>query len=103
MKLATVEKNFLSWTAMHIDFVMCKKTSDCNSRALLLIKAPTKKNLTKFAIKFSTLAQNVNYKESFFNQNVFFPISYSDFRVILNLMVRKLLFHQQSFHGEPNN
>ena len=26
MKLAIVEKkNFLSWTAMHIDFVMCKK------------------------------------------------------------------------------
>ena len=25
MKLTIVEKNFLSWTAMHIDFVMCKK------------------------------------------------------------------------------
>ena len=25
MKLTTVEKNFLSWTEMHIDFVMCKK------------------------------------------------------------------------------
>ena len=26
MKLTIVEKNLLSWTAMHIDFVMCKKT-----------------------------------------------------------------------------
>ena len=25
MKLTIVEKNLLSWTAMHIDFVMCKK------------------------------------------------------------------------------
>ena len=25
MKLTIVEKNFLSWTAMHIDFVMCNK------------------------------------------------------------------------------
>ena len=25
MKLIIVEKNLLSWTAMHIDFVMCKK------------------------------------------------------------------------------
>ena len=24
MKLTIVEKNVLSWTAMHIDFVMCK-------------------------------------------------------------------------------
>ena len=24
MKLTIVEKNILSWTAMHIDFVMCK-------------------------------------------------------------------------------
>ena len=24
MKLTIVEKNLLSWTAMHIDFVMCK-------------------------------------------------------------------------------
>ena len=29
MKLAIVEKkNFLSWTAMHIDFVMCNKSAD---------------------------------------------------------------------------
>ena len=27
MKLTIVEKNLLSWTAMHIDFVMCKKKS----------------------------------------------------------------------------
>ena len=26
MKLTIVEKNLLSWTAMHIDFVMCKKS-----------------------------------------------------------------------------
>ena len=26
MKLTIVEKNLLSWTAMHIDFVMCKNT-----------------------------------------------------------------------------
>ena len=26
MKLTIVKKNLLSWTAMHIDFVMCKKT-----------------------------------------------------------------------------
>ena len=25
MKLTIVEKNLLSWTAMHIDFVLCKK------------------------------------------------------------------------------
>ena len=25
MKLTIVEKNLLSWTAMHIDFVMCNK------------------------------------------------------------------------------
>ena len=25
MNLTIVEKNLLSWTAMHIDFVMCKK------------------------------------------------------------------------------
>ena len=25
MKLTIVEKNLPSWTAMHIDFVMCKK------------------------------------------------------------------------------
>ena len=26
MKLTIVEKNLLSWTAMHIDFVMCKNS-----------------------------------------------------------------------------
>ena len=32
MKLTIVEKNLLSWTAMHIDFVMCKKEKNliCN-------------------------------------------------------------------------
>ena len=28
MKLTIVEKNLLSWTAMHIDFVMCKKMKE---------------------------------------------------------------------------
>ena len=28
MKLTIVEKNLLSWTAMHIDFVMCKKAGE---------------------------------------------------------------------------
>ena len=27
MKLTIVEKNVLSWTAMHIDFVMCKNSA----------------------------------------------------------------------------
>ena len=31
MKLTIVEKNLLSWSAMHIDFVMCN-----NSRAFIL-------------------------------------------------------------------
>ena len=37
MKLTIVEKNFLSWTAMHIDFVMCKNTSRISVTLILLI------------------------------------------------------------------
>ena len=35
MKLTIVEKNFLNWTAMHIDFVMCKKIISTNDEARL--------------------------------------------------------------------
>ena len=37
MKLTIVEKNLLSWTAMHIDFVMCNKTSATTETSFLSI------------------------------------------------------------------
>ena len=35
MKLTIVEKNLLSWTAMHIDFVMCKKLKGNSLESLI--------------------------------------------------------------------
>ena len=37
MKLTIVEKNVLSWTAMHIDFVMCKKSHESFSKIIKLM------------------------------------------------------------------
>ena len=34
MKMTIVEKNLLSWTAMHIDFVMCKNGEQKNHEVL---------------------------------------------------------------------
>ena len=40
------KKNFLSWTAMHIDFVMCKKKQETNYRFKTLNSKPS--NVTGF-------------------------------------------------------
>ena len=42
MKLTIVEKNLLSWTAMHIDFVMCKNSKKNEGGTLWGKKFPEK-------------------------------------------------------------
>ena len=57
MKLAIVEKNFLSWTAMHIDFVMCKKGN----------MSPKLRKMFFFAQKLVIFSKNSVFDESQFS------------------------------------
>ena len=52
MKLTIVEKNLVSWTAMHIDFAMCKKGDPLGFLKIQLVAGC---NVSNFG--YSVLAQ----------------------------------------------
>ena len=67
MKLTIVEKNLLSWTAMHIDFVMCKNRPRTSSfrRNMKILKFHSAEKRKRGA---GPLVESQNFEKKQLNQ-----------------------------------